>query len=434
MKKNSFLLLFLSTQALAVLDPEQVRLGCRHQVMDMASNAIEKRIESPILPNDRAEDLVDEPEKMIKSLKKMDERRLQVAKTFTTPWSDTYWPLMRGGLGQRYADKRLLRMDWKEARNYVTKHPAETLISSGKTNLLSPAEKYDYLLGLKHYPLTASNWSDGESFYRSYGKVESWMGLCHGWAPASIMMAEPKKKVVVGNVPFNPSDVKGLATLLWAKGEFPTKFIGGRCNSKTPEDREADCLDNNPGTWHLAVVNQIGVSRRSLIMDANYSYEVWNHPVYGYQYSYYNPQTGKDVRFFQDAVVPVEAWSDDPLKKLRSKNAAFIVGIKMTVNYAVENLPSDLENQTHETAFVDYQYDLELNKDQEVIGGEWYSAAHPDFLWVPERGSFPQTYGDSEGLEVTFPLASNLQKDVEENAENGVPFGAVVRKLVNLSK
>ena len=100
----------------------------------------------------------------------------------------------------------------------------------------------------------------------------------------------PAKTVVVKNkdgleIPFYPSDIKGLGSLNFAKKRYPTRFIGGRCNTKGPQEDsngriiDQKCFDTNPGTWHQAVVNQIAISKRSFIMDATYDYEVWNQPV-----------------------------------------------------------------------------------------------------------------------------------------------------------
>ena len=31
---------------------------------------------------------------------------------------------------------------------------------------------------------------------------------------------------------------------------------------------------------------------------------------------------------------------------------------------------------------VTYWYDLELDEDNNIVGGEWYTNRHPDFLWT----------------------------------------------------
>lgn len=416
--------------------------ACRRGVMERAQPTMEKWF-SPILAHDRAEDLIDEPSRMVKSLKTMSEMNLQTGKSAQEPWSDSYWPLSRGGLGQRYSDEKVMSMDFKEALDYVIAMDPEKMIAEGRWQELSPAEKYDYVMGLKNYPLTDSSWQDGKEYYDQYGSVESWMGLCHGWAAVSMMMPEPKKRVEIqtatGPKVFNPSDIKGLGTLLWSKGDFQTKFIGGRCNSKDPRvdaqgrTTENNCLDTNPGTWHMAIVNQLGVSKRSLIMDASQGYEVWNHPVSAYEYKFFNPKTKKRSVQLQGALVQKGEWTDARAKH-RSPGTQYVVGVIMRVTYSIENFPSDMENQQILNSMAEYEYDLELDKDYKIIGGEWYSNTHPDFLWVPAKRSFPQTYGDNGQDEVNFVnLSQEILQAAAYNASRGLPWGPAVRHLMNLS-
>ena len=65
----------------------------------------------------------------------------------------------------------------------------------------------------------------------------------------------------------------------------------------------------------------------------------------------------------------------------------------MTVKYAVENQPSTDENQVSEFNSMELVYDLELDDDMNIVGGEWMENAHPDFLWVPQKGAVPQAAG-----------------------------------------
>lgn len=424
---------------------ELQRQGCRREITNNSETRqqFNKGILSPVLENDRAEDLVDNGRSLIRNLKKMDENKLNSGKALVTPWSDSYWPLYRGGLGQRYSDPAVGSLDWKETIDYISAHSVESLIANNKIDDLSPSEKYDVLFDLKDGPLTTASWNEGSHFFREYGKVESWMGLCHGWAAASMMMPEPKKKVTIqttsGQMTLFPSDIKGLVSLLWAKGKFPTRIVGGRCNIKNPrEDRwgrpaENDCIDNNPGTWHLVVVNQLGVSKRPFIMDASYDLEVWNQPVFSYDYTYFDPRTKKRTTKFSEALVARGEWSD-PRAKFRSKDAEFVVGVVMNVTYAVANEPSILENQEVMTSELQYEYDLELNRNYEIVGGEWYSKYHPDFLWTPSPKSFPLTYGDVGEMNLDFTALPREIKSVAfKNANYALPWGPVVRDLVRKS-
>lgn len=437
MKRFALIFFILSGPALAENPAFRTYVdGCRHQIMQRSKRDFTK-LASPIRDNDRAENLVDEPLKMVKNLREMERLNLKNGKALVLPWSDSYWPLSKGALGQRYNDEKLYNMDWKEAKNYVTEISPERLVAEGKWDELAPSEKYDLLLNMAEFPLTRASWAEGEGYFNQYGRVESWMGLCHGWSAAAIMTPEPKKKVTLnlanGAATFFPSDIKAFNTLLWAKGDFPTRFIGGRCNKQNPSARDNECLDNNPGTWHLAVVNQLGISKRPFIMDASSGYEVWNHPVYLYEYSYINPKTRERTTKLSEASLKRGSFRD-PFEKYRSRDAETIVGVAMTVTYAVENFPSHDENQELNYSSVEYEYDLELNAQGVIVGGEWSSDQHPDFLWVPQKNSYPQSIGDSNTVSVNLERPSpQVQRAAYFNANQGLPFGPVVRELVRLS-
>jgi hypothetical protein len=258
------------------------------------------------------------------------------------------------------------------------------------------------------------------------------------------MMPEPKKAVEVttasGNFSFFPSNIKALATLIWAKGRFNSRFVGGRCHLKKPATDSMgrpimeDCLDNNPGTWHMAIVNQIGQFKRSFVMDATYDYEVWNQPVSGYNIRYYNPITKTETMKLNEALTTRSKFKDDSRSKVRASNTTHIVGVIMEVKYVVETTPSIDEHQETATRTVEYSYDLELDKDLNIIGGEWYSDNHPDFLWVPERNSFPDNQGDTSDkfLELN-DLDSEVMEYAKINAKYEMPYGPVVRTLIKHS-
>jgi hypothetical protein len=340
-------------------------------------------------------------------LRSMEDQGLMSARLEVSPWSDDYWALYLGVLGKRYADTGFPKsMDWKANFDYIQNHPAAAIAASGNQdaiNRLSPAEKYDILVGDKNFLLTKQMWEEGRGYYERNGSVETWMGICHGWAPASYMLPRPVNAVTVlaadgkTKLTFYPSDIKGLASLLWAKASPRTRFIGGRCNDMDPTtDPQTGrilsdkCFDTNPGTWHLAVVNQIGVSKRSMVMDATYDYEVWNQPVLGYRYSYFNPATQAAVDSLVAATVAKASFTTDKFAKYRSQNTNSIVGIAMDVDYIVETSPSQSTPDSQSRDAVNtarYLYDLELDFSGKIIGGEWYQNAHPDFLWTPAKGS-----------------------------------------------
>ena len=421
--------------------------------------------------NDLTENLVDNGEHHIRKLSLMDEQNLQKARLEEQPWSDDYWAIKRGILSSRYADPdREEEENWQESFDYFSKKPISNYVERKAIDQLSPAEKYDLLVGDDAQTLTNRMWREGQLYYEKEGKVEDWMGICHGWAPASYMMARPISKIDViaadgkTSIPFFPSDIKGLASLLWANTRTHQNFIGGRCNEKEPEVDEENgrikdqqCFDTNPGTWHKAIVNQIGISRRSLIIDATYDYEVWNQPVYSYNYRYFNLETFEVSRHAADSRIELSDYTQDKFKSYRDKKTKWIVGVEMKIQYIAETHPEHrlVDNEEYDSiTSAYYRYDLELDQEGSIIGGEWYSNAHPDFLWTPPKEGRALTRLDMaiiEGIEdeekkgndASFLIWEHQQSDqpvpliwrehLRSFSENGQPLGLIVEGLIQRS-
>ncbi|MFC4161451.1 hypothetical protein [Chitinimonas lacunae] len=350
--------------------------------------------------NDNPARLVDNGAQIVSNVHTIDSANLRSARLTAQPWSDTYWPLYNGSLSNRYADARQWNYPtatWKDYWNFAHQIFPITTYVGAQMNLLSPAEKYDLLVGDVGYNLTVQMWNSGKRYYDAYGKVEAWMGLCHGWAAASYTLPRPKKSLELTGVnghkmTFYPSDIKALGTLLWSNASPGVRFVGGRCNTKNPakdaNGRIIDqyCFDSNPGSWHQAVINQIGISKRSFIFDATYDYEVWNQPVLGYSLVYFNPQTNQTFATARQAMIARSAYTSDKFKNYRDQNGQYIVGVRMRIDYMNENSPS--HRTTDSPAYdsisaVTYTYDLELDAAGKILGGEWYSNRHPDFMWTP---------------------------------------------------
>ncbi|WP_298771517.1 peptidase [uncultured Shewanella sp.] len=378
------------------------------------------------------------------NLIKLDHKASRESHLPRTAWSDTYWPLYSGASAWRYADSPSAN-NWQEYYDFshIVK-PTEQYINDDRKDL-SPAEKYDLLVGDANMSLTKSAWNSGKEYFDSYGEVEGWMGLCHGWAAAAYMMDRPKNAINVKdakgeNLTFYPSDIKALSTLLWASAPYQSHFMGQRCNIKDPEKDEngriieQSCFDNNPGSFHTAVLNQIGISQRSLVMDATYDYQVWNQPILSYKLKYVNLISNKAKDNLQDAIINIDDYEEDKFKSYRANNATHIVGVKMELEYLSETSPThnktDNEHYDH-TVTVDYFYDLELDKKGKIIGGEWYSNAHPDFLWTPTTTaiaqSYPKVYGEwKEG----HSIPTYWQKRAISASNKNQPLTKVVYELV----
>lgn len=409
---------------------------------------------APYRANDRAEDLVDEF--MYSGLEIMEQNALMNAELDVSPWSDDYWPIYKGILGNRYADPGFPgERDWKRNFDYVQQRPASEILGSGDTaaiDTLSPSEKFDAIISDDDETLTRRMWSQGKYYYEANGTVASWMGICHGWAPATYMLPRPSGTTTVPtsngiNITFYPSDIKALTSLLWAEARTPTRFIGGRCNDKDPDiDPNTGrviserCFDTNPGSWHLSIVNQIGASRRSFVMDATYDYEVWNQPIRAYTYRYFNPQLMRYKDSLSEAKVRMSEFNNDPFHDYRSNAAAGVVGIAMRVAYIVETRPNhnvEDDDRHDKIQTVTYYYDLELDQAGKIIGGEWYTNKHPDFLWTPPPNGRAQTSFDhlaSGEWQINQPLPANWQSAARQAAQtDGAPLAMVVEQLIQFA-
>lgn len=422
----------------------------RQQMIQLAGRA-------GIQSSDRAENLVDSGYKHLKNLNDMDEKGLQSAKLSVKPWSDDYWAIAKGVLGARYQDPNAKKsFDWKDNQNYVLENPVSTYLAEGLQDFLSPSEKYDLLVGDDKFTMTQSMWNEGKGYYDSYGKVETWMGICHGWAPAAYMLDRPEKAIKVfaadgeTELTFFPSDIKSLASLLWAKASTPSKFVGGRCNEKDPKKdpengRVVDqkCFDTNPGTWHKSIVTQIGVDDRSFVMDATFDYEVWNQPVYSYSYKYFNPETFNTSNNWEEAKIELSNFKKDKFKKYRGTKGVYVVGVEMNVAYIAETQPTHrtYDNDSFDyVTRVTYRYDLEVDADGNIVGGEWYSNKHPDFLWTAPKGTkakswveeqYPQyiTNYDADGV-----VDESLKYVAPYASKNGQPLAEILEKLIEKAK
>jgi hypothetical protein len=380
-----------------LMERDQIRRRLHSDEADGSALRVDDLVagKAPIEGHNRAEDLVDALR--FRKPADMDVAKLGSASLAVPPWSDDYWAIYLGVLGRRYADPSFPDSDdWKENHAYALANPVGKVLESGREQdiwRLSPSEKYDLLVGDAEGTLTSAMWAEGESYYERDGKVETWMGICHGWAPASYMLARPRRAVTVAtpdgrfSLRFFPSDIKALASLLWASASPSTRFIGSRCEEKDPKKDEngrivsSEAFDINAGAWHLAMVNQVGVARRALVLDATYDYEVWNQPACAYEYHYFNPLKMRFGASLREATVPRSTLTKDRFAAYRSSDYAALVGVAMRARYVVETQPDQSMTDAPErdaTHQVDYYYDLELDDSGRILGGEWCLSRHPD--------------------------------------------------------
>lgn len=344
----------------------------------------------------------------IENLEQMETENLMHGVAKKQPWSGDYWAISKGVLGNRFLDPNFLAVfTWRDKFKFIEDHSVPLILEkNGQDGIstFSPSEKYDLIIGDPSGGLTKAMWAEGQPYVDAAGKVESWMGICHGWAPAAIIEPRPTHAVDIlsfdqkWSIHLVPAEIKGLASFSWATNSFDTAFLGQRCNKKNPKRdshgrlTDPECFDLNPATWHLAIVNKLGKAGQSFVMDATYDYQVWNQPVLQYTYTYFNVQTKKPVSTLAEARVEKNNFNLDIYKKYRSREATTLVGVTMKVSYIVENDLGSEETDSQANDVIvttEYSYDLELNSDGKIIGGEWYQIEHPDFIWTPMAQALP---------------------------------------------
>jgi len=416
--------------------------------------------------SDRPEDLI-EPAALgedrlprYRTLEQLEEKGLRMASLPRQPWSGDYWPTAAGLLGARYADPAFPAarptpvLDWSVNRAHVRARPAATVARNGTdadVDRLSPSEKYELFIGSPVFALSETQWRLGEEEFREKGSVESWMGICHGWSSAALMVRRPERVLSLRSADrrhvlrFYPADLKALSSLLWADADIETRAIGGRCRTRDPRTdangrvTDPECFDSNPAAWHLAVTHQIGVAGRGFVLDAAMDYRIWNQPALGYRYSYFNPQTGEAVATLAAARVQTSRFTHDKFRAYRPRAAREVVGIVMDFTYvrgtrASQESVDDASRDRVRT--IRYLYDLELDGQGRIIGGEWYTRAHPDFLWVPAAGTRaisawePDATGEWDG---EGELPESWKKAALGAAQDGLPLGRILDVLLSRS-
>lgn len=349
------------------------------------------------------------------------------------PWRDDFWPSSKSGLARRWGDPTWTKPDGSAALSpeQMFSYALPSLeqlkvMTAEEINKLSPAEKYDIFRGKYDYPtVTAER-------LRNDPKAEGWVGICDGWAAASLSYPQPGSVTLPNpdgiKILFAASDIKALLTLNQALSKVEFKTLGRRChenlsltqrNENDPPFNANDmsspsCRDVNPGGFHIAVANLLDPAKpqSGFLLDITRDRQVWNHPVYGYS-SRVLSSRGPSVGAAKDTVREVV--------------------IQTKLRYAVESAsqiePLPLTEENYNTLY--YLYSLELNEKSEILGGEWldesyqriyrdpvepgptpeagriYYNKRPDFMWYQGPAGFGTALGQSRTGE---PLTYDFEK------------------------
>jgi hypothetical protein len=178
----------------------------------------------------------------------------------------------------------------------------------------------------------------------------------------------------------------------------------------------------------------MGIHKRSFVLDATYDFEVWNFPMFSYKYRYFNPQTWQESATPEAALVPYSRFTVDKFKEFRNPKTVSVIGIFMDVTLVKEMVPNQRSvDTTPPTKTLRLVYDLELDSDKNVIGGEWYQNAHPDFIWSYAKNTQAISKEDPALANVRWnksqPIPEAFTSVAQQSSAQGVPLWSFLSKL-----
>ncbi len=381
--------------------------------------------------------------KLVTNLYTIREKNLEKINLDLDPWKGYHWPINMGLLANRYNDPNFsVQGTWRFCHDQFINNPPANFIANGKIKELSPAEKYDLLIGDENFSLTKKMWEAGDVEMRRTGEIARWAGISHGVSLASMNMPAPKNPVKIWSVgkkhliTFSPDDIKALGALLWGTGAFNATTLGKRCKENTPtRDNNGrvtnmECFDVHPGKLHLALVNYLGVNKKPFYFDGSFNTPIWNYPVLGYEFKYFNPRKPQWKRPLKNAIIAKRNFRNDRFNRYRQSEAKFIVGVEAKILFNPYR-PPNRDNSSNKPRTNIYRYDLELDADYNIIGGEWHTARRPDFIWHPPKGFKPTTPMDLKMTGSWNPSKRLLSPKWAKFAKMAAAEGAVTEKIVN---
>jgi hypothetical protein len=281
-------------------------------------------------------------------------------------WSDTYWPSHRSGIANRWQS-----YDSQDFKYHLySLAELKTNVTAEQLKQLSPAEKFDIFNARYDYPLVKEEWG------RTSPSDAGWEGICHGWSPAAIHFAQPNPITLVNKdgiaVPFGSSDIKALLSFYEAQYDSSARvrFLAGRCNydiMANPQYQNLpECKDVDAGAFHILVANQLGLLKEGFVADIDRSYMVWNQPINSYTST-------------------ISTLSNPRVNATAGTNSS--VSVNTQITYSAESM-AEWESHGPVQSFRSYSYELDLDSNGNIIGGDYDGYQRFDFIWSKDTSPF----------------------------------------------
>ncbi len=342
-------------------------------------------------------------------------------------WSSSFFPAWFGAEGGRWMDGSLTLIGRTlfgfaapgegEARQWMA--DAEKGDPAAKRRMfdLAPTEKLDIALGHLTFPATNQALAKTHNGHPRY-----WNGRCNGVATASLNELEPFRVVDVigvdgGHILFHPNDTKALlAIAYYLPKELQT--IGEVCD-EVSFDPGAAC-SMSPAVLAIALLNRLGIARRSILIDALPSIAKQYYAVAGARIAIVRGPYPKDDTPADAALAPRIAALVDVTMDLTLSST--------TLPYARANVldPASADGSRYQRVGlvavpVHYQATLALDGASEIIGGRWTGdpANGPDDILIPSGGPRLTEHDTlSVSDEISWPFIRALaQASVQDGPE-----------------
>lgn len=280
------------------------------------------------------------------------------------PWHGYYWPSVKGSIGANL-----------------------------KRNELSPVKKFEKVFETEIYQRVQNKNFISEILEKeTRNRSQRWWGICNGVALASILLDEPKGEVFFRGETFHDYDIKALYSFFMAQANFLVDFSYiGQINHdfdvfSNRRASQAIARDANPGAFHLALSNLLAKNIPIIV-------DVESEPGI-----YFFPAQSFEVLNFSEVSDSEEIKS---YKKI-FKNFYKLVKVKTRVYFSDSHRVIQKIKDVDPTFYIDYEYMLEINVQDEITGGEWLNRSlddHPDFIYWADWSKIYQNLKETLRLE-----------------------------------
>jgi hypothetical protein len=131
----------------------------------------------------------------------------------------------------------------------------------------------------------------------------------------------------------------------------------------------------------VLLANFVGIHKKGFVLDITRDLQVWNQPVTSFE----------SKMLGEVALAPTAARS--AVRSIRMETTMGYQGESFLANWeAIGGTPQSVN------IIKLYQYDLELDAQGRIVGGEWIGADRPDFLWIQGMPAFTDYFAGLAGI------------------------------------